>query len=451
LCLILNNIYNLKAPRIVSELPGPKVRELMKFAGPRFPKYIQPVMEKAEGIFVEDPDGNIFIDFISDRCVANIGHSHPEFVRALQNQMAIGTTGLTLNLLRMMMKLNQVTPGKQEKMIFCGLSGSAMNDLAIKLSRKLTGHQNIVSFAGSYHGSTYGALSLSSYIQSSFKGFGPLVPGIHKMPYPSCYRCIFKSEYPKCDLACLDYLEDFAFNSYIAPEEVAAIIFEPIQGDAGWHIPPDEWVQRLREICEKHGILLVAEEVQTGFGRTGKWFAVDHWNLVPDILLLGKSIGGGVPYAAAVVKSSLFEGEGKNAEGLGNTLSYNPLSVVATCTNIEIIEKENLVENSAKLGEYTLNRLKEMQEDSSIIGDVRGKGLLIGVEIVKDKKSKHPSIGLADKIVEECFKKGLYLIHMGAFNTSVLRIAPPLIINKEQMDSSLDILEKSIHQAEKSG
>jgi len=451
LCLTLNNIYNLKAPVIVSEPPGPKVRKMMKYTGPLFPKYIQPFMEKGEGIFIEDPDGNIFVDFISGRCVANIGHSHPEFVKALQTQVALGTTGLTQNILGMIMKLNQVTPGKQEKMIFCGLSGSAMNDMAIKLSRKLTGRQNIITFAGSYHGVTYGALSLSSYKQSMFKGFGPLVPGIHHMPYPTCYRCNFKSEHPECNLACLDYLEKFALKSYIAPEEVAAIIFEPIQGDAGWHVPPDEWVIRLKEICEKHGILLVAEEVQTGFGRTGKWFAVDHLNIVPDILLLGKSIGCGVPNAAAVIKSSIFEGKEINSTGILNTLSFNPLAAAATRANIEIIEKENLVDNSAKMGDYTLKRLKEMQEDSGIIGDVRGKGLLIGAEIVKDKNTKHPSIGLADKIVEECFKKGLYLIHMGAFDTAVLRIAPPLIINKEQIDSSLEILENSIRQAERTG
>jgi len=242
---------------------------------------------------------------------------------------------------------------------------------------------------------------------------------------------------------------DEAFKSYVVPEEVAAIFVEPIQGDAGWHVPPVDWLPSLRKICDEYGMLLVSEEVQTGFGRTGKWCGIDHWEVVPDITLLGKGIACGVPNAAAVIKADLFNRvEPFNLIYLMNTFSYNPLACVATLANIEIIEKEKLVERSAKMGEYAFSRLKDMMEDHEVLGDVRGKGLMIGIEVVKDKTSKKPGAEEADRIVEEAFKRGLYMMHMGSLDTAVLRVAPPLIINKEQLDSCLDILEASVSMVE---
>ena len=445
----MSTLKGLTAPKILTELPGPKVSQFIQHAGAIFPKYFQPIMDEAEGIFIKDPDGNVFIDFISGRCVVNIGYSHPDFVRAVKEQVTKGTNGLTQNILKLISRINQVTSGSFEKAVICGLSGSEMNDVAIKLARRFTRRSDIVTFAGSYHGVSYGALSLSSYKQDMIKGFGPKLPGIHNMVYPYCYRCPFKMEHPDCGLACLHQMVDHAFRSYVVPEEVAAVVAEPIQGDAGWHVPPDDWLPTLRKICDEYGILLVAEEIQTGFGRTGKWCGFDHWGVVPDITLLGKSIACGVPNAATVVRADLFnQVDPFDLIFLMNTFSYNPLACVATLANIDIIEKEKLVERSAEMGAYAYSRLKDMVEDHEILGDVRGKGLMIGVEVVKDKETKKPGVEEADRIVEEAFKNGLYMIQMGAFGTAVLRVAPPLIINKEQMDSCLEILENSISKVE---
>jgi 4-aminobutyrate aminotransferase-like enzyme len=447
----LSSLRDMPGPKIVTEIPGPKVQEFIKQAGPLFPRYLQPLMDEAEGIFVKDIDGNVFVDFISGRCVVNIGYSHPDFVKAIQEQVPKGTNGVTQNILKMIQKLNQVTPGKMEKAVICGLSGSEMNDMAIKVARKVTKRSDIITFAGSYHGVSYGALSLSSYKRDMIKGFGPKLPGIHNMMYPYCYRCPFKMEPQSCDLACLHLMVDQAFKSYVVPEEVAAIFAEPIQGDAGWHVPPPEWLPALRKICDENGILLVSEEVQTGFGRTGKWCGIDHWNVTPDITLLGKSIACGVPNAAAVIKAELFTRvDPFDLIFLMNTYSYNPLACVATLANIDIIEKEKLVEKSAKIGEYAFRRLQDMVEDHRILGDVRGKGLMLGVEVVKDKSSKKPGVAEADKILDEAFRRGVYMIQMGAMDTAVLRVAPPLIINREQLDSCLEILESSVSKVENS-
>lgn len=445
----LSNFRNLTAPEIVVDPPGPKVREFMKLGGLRRMRYAQPLMEEAQGIFIKDPDGNTFIDFISGRCVANIGYSHPRLVKALQTQAAKGTHGLTEHRLKLNRKISEITPGDFKKRIFYAQSGSTTNDFGIKTARWSTKRPYIVAFAGAYHGTTYGALSISSYRPEMVKGFNPNLPGVYHMPYPYCYRCPFKLEHPDCGLACLWYLEDYAFKSYLPPEEVAAVVFEPVAGDAGWHVPPDEWLPTLREICDEHDILLIAEEVQTGFGRTGKWFAVENWGVEPDIILLGKAIACGVPTAACVVREDLCERE-ETGESFwtGGTFSGSPLSSVAALTNIEVIEEEKLVDNSSKMGAYIKGRLTEMMGDHRIMGDVRGVGLLIGVEIVKDKETKKPGVEEAEKICAEAFQKGLYLVNMGSFGTRALRVAPPLIINREQADSSLEILESSISKVE---
>lgn len=445
----MSTLKDLSSPKIVTEIPGPRVREFINRAGVIFPRYFQPIMDEAEGIFIKDPDGNIFVDFISGRCVVNIGYSHPDFVRAIQEQVPKGTNGLTENILNLISRISHVTPGNFDKAVICGLSGSEMNDVAIKVARRLTRRTDIITFAGSYHGVSYGALSLSSYKRDMIKGFGPKLPGIHNMIYPYCYRCPFKMEHPECDLACLHQMVDHAFRSYVVPEEVAAVVAEPIQGDAGWHVPPDDWLSTLRKICDEYGMLLVSEEIQTGFGRTGKWCGVDHWGVVPDITLLGKSIACGVPNAATVIRADLFNRvEPFDLIFLMNTFSYNPLACVATLANIEIIEKERLVERSAEMGAYAYSRLKDMMEEHEILGDVRGKGLMIGVEVVKDKKSKKPGVEEADRIVQEAFKRGLYMIQMGSFGTAVLRVAPPLIINREQLDNCLEILDDSVTKVE---
>jgi len=446
----LSDFNTLTAPKIVVDPPGPKVRELLKRAGLPPTQYFQPILEEAGGIFIKDPDGNIFIDFISGRCVTNVGYSHPKVVEALQRQVAKGLHGITEARLRLSTMLSEMTPGDFPKRVYYGQSGSAMNDLGIKAARWATKRPYIVAFTGAYHGVTYGALSVSSYRTYMVKGFYPKLPGIYHFPYPYCYRCPFRLEYPDCGLACLWYMEDYAFKSYLPPEEVAAVLFEPVAGDAGWHVPPDDWLPTLKEICDRHGILLIAEEVQTGFGRTGKWFAVENWGVVPDIMLLGKAISCGVPNAAAVLREDLcLRKETGEILRTGHTFSGSPLGCVSAVANIEVIEEENLVENSAKMGAYIKKRLTEMMDDHRIMGDVRGVGLLIGVEVVKDKETKKPGVVEAQKVTAKAFQRGLYLVNMGAFGTRALRVAPPLIINREQADASLEILESTISEVER--
>jgi len=439
----------LNAPRIVVEPPGPKVREILRMGGQNPTEYVQPIVEEARGIFIKDPDGNVFIDLISGRCVANVGHCHPRVVEALQRQVARGLHGLTELRLRLNNRLSEITPGGFPKRVFYGQSGSAMNDLGIKVARWSTRRPYIVAFAGAYHGVTYGALSVSSYRPYMIKGFHPNLPGVYHFPYPYCYRCPFGREHPDCDLACLRYMEEYAFKSYLPPEEVAAVIFEPIAGDAGWHVPPDDWLPTLKEICDRHGILLIAEEVQTGFGRTGRWFAVEHWGVEPDILLLGKAISCGVPNAACVVRADLCERETGERIRTGHTFSGSPLGCAAALANIEVIEEEGLVENSARMGDYMKRRLTEMMDCHRVIGDVRGLGLLIGVEIVRDRETKKPGVEEAERITARAFKRGLYLVNMGSFGTRVLRVAPPLIINREQADAALETLETAISDVER--
>jgi 4-aminobutyrate aminotransferase len=439
-------LWGLKAPKIVVEPPGPRVRGLLEAAGLP-PTFLQPIAEKAEGIWIRDPDGNVFMDFISSRCVVNIGHRHPKIVKVLSRKIEQVTHGLTVERLRLEEELAKVTPGSFPKKASYALSGSAANDCSIKLARWATRRPYIISFAGAYHGVTYGALSVSSYLPRMVRGFGPNVPGIYNMPYPYCYRCPFGLENPDCDLRCLRYIEEYAFKSYIPPDEVAAITFEPIEGDAGWIVPPDGWLKGLKELCERHGILLIAEEVQTGFGRTGRWFACEHWGLEPEIIVLGKAMAGGIPMSAVVARADLFE-RGEDRFYHGHTFGGHPLGCAAALATIEVIKYEELVENAERIGAHIKRQLEEMKKEHGLIGDVRGKGLLIGVEIIKEEKSKTPGLEEADKICASAFRRGLYIINMGAFGTCTLRIAPPLVITKEQADVALDILEEAISEVE---
>ncbi|MCD6480251.1 aminotransferase class III-fold pyridoxal phosphate-dependent enzyme [Candidatus Bathyarchaeota archaeon] len=440
-------LWSLKAPRIVVEPPGPKVREILEAAGLPPSAYRHPLAAEAGGIWIRDPDGNIFLDFISSRCVVNIGHRHPRVMEALRRQMDRVTHGWVEERHKLDRELARITPGRFEKRVYYALTGSAANDCALKLARWATGRPYVIAFAGAFHGMTYGALSLSSYKTWMIRGFGPNLPGVYHMPYPNCYRCPFGLEHPDCDLRCLHYIEDYAFKSYLPPDEVAAVFIEPIAGDAGWIVPPDGYLQGLKELCERYGILLVAEEVQTGFGRTGRWFACEHWGVEPDIIILGKALGGGVPLSAVVARAELHERDGEYFRH-GHTFNAFPLGCAAALANIEVIEEEGLIERAERLGAYLMNRLRDMMERHCSIGDVRGKGLLIGVEIVGDKASKRPDVEAADRICAEAFKRGLYIIRMGSYGTGVLRVAPPLVITREQLDEALRILDESVGAVE---
>jgi 4-aminobutyrate aminotransferase len=440
---------DLRAPMIVSGPPGQKVKNILALAGLNPEDYSSPIISKAEGIYIKDPDENIFLDLISGRCVTNIGHNHPHVIEAIHNQVNKCIHWQTEEQFKLAKRLSEITPGSWRKQVYWTQSGSMAVELALKVARRATKKPYLISFTGAYHGVGFGSLTVSGYDPVMKRYYGPLLPGVYHIPFPYCFRCPFHNKYPDCSLACLNYIEDHAFKSYIPPEEVAAILVEPVQGDAGWHVPPDGWHKGIAELCEQHDILLIADEIQTGFGRTGKLFGMNHWEVKPDIILLGKSMASGIPIAATLLREDILHTT--DAESIpihAQSFSGSPLGCVAANATIDVIEKERLWEKSQKIGSYLKKRLDELKEDHEIIGDVRGLGLLIGIEVVENKKSLKPGERESTRICKKSFGKGVFLLKMGAFGTQNLRIAPPLIINKEQTDSVLKIIKEVITDTE---
>ena len=410
--------------------------------------YYPLAVAKAEGAKVWDVDGNEYIDFLCGAAVTNIGHRHPRVVSAIKEQcdkfihntLAYSYYELAVELAK---KLGEITPGSFPKKVAYGLSGSDANDGAIKLARSYTGRTKIIAYLMSYHGTTYGAISLSGITLRMRRRLGPFLPEIYHVPYPDCYRCLFKLSYPECGLHCLDYIETL-METIIPPEETAAVFIEPIQGDGGVIVPPDEYLPRLQKLCRDHGILFVDEEVQTGFCRTGRWFAANHWNLEPDIMIIAKAFASGMPISALIAKDEIMDSWEAPAHLF--TAEANPLSCAAALATIGVMEEERIAERAERMGEYAMKRFREMMDEHELIGDVRGKGLLIGVDLVKDRRTKEPAREETLKVDWRCWEKGLILIHFGK---SVLRIAPPLTISQEELDRGLNIIEEAITDVEK--
>ena len=410
--------------------------------------YFPLVVEGGYGVNVRDADGNEYIDFLSNAAVNNVGHAHPMVLSAIQEQakrLIINNPGYSYSEISGIVarELIRITPGNFPKLVSFGLSGSDCNDGAIQLVRCYTGRPKIISFLRSFHGLTYGALSLSGLNSKTVRGAGPLLPEVYHIPFPDCYRCFFHLRHPECEFACIAYLEEL-FRTIIPPSEVAAIIFEPIQGDSGVIVPPDNYYSALREICDKHGILMVAEEVLTGFARTGEWFATQHWSIEPDVILLGKAIASGMPLAAIIAREDIMQACG-DAFWHAFTFGGNPISCAASLATIKVIEEEDLAEKSKEMGNYLLKRFDDLKEKYELIGDIRGKGLMIGLDLVKDRNTKEPAVEKAAKICWRCWEKGLILTFFGS---SVLRIEPPLIISQEEIDRALTILQEGIEDVE---
>lgn len=440
---------SLRGPKIVAGPPGPRVTKLFKESGLDPSTYASPIVDEARGIYIRDPDGNVFVDLISSRCVVNVGHNHPRVVEAVKAQADRSLHWQTEQMYTLIRRFEELL-GSGRKQVYWGQSGSLTNDHAIKAVRRATGKQTIISFTGSYHGSSMGAISLSGYDPSMKRHYGPLVPNIIHVPYASCYRCPLRLEHPGCGLACLAYIEDVAFKSYVPSDEVAAIFVEPVQGDAGWHIPPPGWHQGLKKLCERHGILHVADEIQTGFGRTGKWLGMEHWGVKPDVVLLGKALGGGIPISACILGRDLVEDTDPEPIPIhAQSFSGTPLGTAAAHATMDVIRDERLCENSEKMGAYMRRRLTEMMDKHPCIGDVRGLGLLIGVEIVKDRAKKTPDPKTASAICAEAFKRGVFTLNMGSYGGKAIRVAPPLIVTEEQLDKIVEVLDASMSAVEK--
>lgn len=425
-----------------------KCLEIVERDGKVYPEfaripYYPLVVKKGNGAIIEDMDGNQFIDMLSSASSLNTGHSHPRIVQAIKNQLdnfISYTAAYTYSepLVLLGEELCKITPGDFEKRVVYGLSGSDANDGMIKLARAYTGKKKIISFIGSYHGSTFGALSLSAISLNMRRKVGPLLSEIEHIRYPDCYRCAFKCKVDSCNLECL---EDFktALTTYLPADEIAAIVMEPIAGDSGLIVPPAKYMQAIYKLCKESNILFVSEEVQQGFGRTGKWFCIEHFKIIPDMIIMGKSMASGVPLSAIVARKEITDSLGTPAHLF--TMSGNALSCVAALETINVIRDENLLEKSTNFGNYVKERFEEMKDKYQLIGDVRGLGLSIGVDLVVDRTSKIGNKEAAAKICYRCWEKGIILIFLAS---GVLRIQPPLIISKEELDKALNIIEEAI-------
>lgn len=397
-----------------------------------------------------DVDGNRYIDFNAGIAVVATGHAHPKVVEAIQQQAAkfvhmAGTDFYYAVQIELAEKLNSLVPGDEPKQLFFTNSGAEAVEAALKLARYHTGRPQILAFLGAFHGRTMGAISLTASKVVQRRGFAPLVPGVTHVPYGYCYRCAYNLEYPSCGLFCLDYIESTLFKQLVPPDEVAAIFVEPILGEGGYVVPPPEYHARLKELAERHGILFVADEIQMGMGRTGKWFSIEHWDVVPDITIIAKGIASGMPLGAMVAKREVMDWPFGSH---GTTFGGNPVSCAAASVTIQVIEEEGLVANAATMGKRVLDAAKEMQGRHPTIGDARGKGLIVGLELVKDRETKEPAGALRDDVVQRAFEKGLLLLGCGP---STVRFMPALTVDAETVDDALSIFEEALTEAEAAG
>jgi 4-aminobutyrate aminotransferase len=405
--------------------------------------YYPLVIKKGYGSTIVDVDGNKYIDLLSSAAALNTGHCHPKIVKAIKSQLENFihyTPAYMYNeaVVELADELIKITPGNFKKKVTFGLTGSDANDGMIKLTRAYTGRTKIVTFIGSYHGSTYGAISMSAISLNMRRKIGPLLPEIEHIPYPDCYRCKYEKKEQSCNLECL---QDFkmAMETYMPAESIAAVVMEPIAGDAGIIVPPIIYVKEMYSLCQKNGILFVSEEVQQGFGRTGKWFGIEHFDVIPDIVIMGKAMASGLPLSGIVAREEIMNS--LNAPAHLFTMGGNPVCCKASLATIQVIRDDGLLQNSRNLGKYAIDRFLKLQDKYAIIGDVRGLGLSIGVELVKDAKTKEKHFEAAAKICYRCWEKGVILIF---FAKSVLRFQPPLVITKQELDDAFEVIESSI-------
>lgn len=442
-------------PKIVVTPPGPKARELIErekrvISRGLGVKLFPLVPERGHGALVEDVDGNLFIDFLAGAAAASTGYAHPELVREVQEQVAriqhsmIGYT-YSKRAIEVAEMLVERAP-LEDPLVLFGMSGSDAMDMTMQVARFSTGRPWIIAFIGAYHGQTYGATSIAAFQSSQKRGLSPLVPNVVWVPYPNPYRNVWGiNGYEEPDELInrfLDYLESYVFAHMVPPDETAVLIAEPIQGDAGIVVPPENFFIELKRLLEEHGILLAMDEVQTGIGRTGRWFASEWFRVEPDLLAFGKGVASGMGLSGVIGREELMEKLTSGSALL--TPAANPVVSAAAHATLRIIEEENLIENALKVGGSIRKRLEEMREDYDVIGDVRGKGLMIGAEIVKPDGRPDPE--LTGKVCWRAFELGLILPSYGMFG-NVIRITPPLVITEELAEKGLEIMERALKDA----
>ncbi len=448
----VTDLESSKLPNLQTSLPGPKAQEIVaRDAHSISPSYTRPyplVVKRGKGAMVEDVDGNIFLDFNAGVAVCATGHSHPRVVEAIKKQVedflhVCSADFYFPQLPELAEKIAALTPGTPDKKIHFGNSGAEAVEGAIKLAMYATKRSKFIAFFGAFHGRTLGALSLTASKARQRAGFGRQALDVTHVPYANCFRCPYNLTPETCGAHeskgphCARVIEDVLFKTTVPPEECAAIVVEPIQGEGGYLVPPASFLRTLREIADRYGILVIADEVQSGFGRTGKWFASEHFDFVPDIMTSAKGIASGLPLSATIARSDLMKWmPGAHASTFGG----NPVAIAASLATIELLE-ESLLQNAAEMGAYLMEGLRELMNKHQIIGDVRGKGLMIGIELVKDRQSKEPHPDALHYVENECFKRGLITLGCGV---STIRLSPPLVIDRTQCDFALQTLDAAI-------
>ncbi|MBI1982615.1 MAG: acetyl ornithine aminotransferase family protein [Acidobacteria bacterium] len=433
-------------------LPGPEAKKVLEldrqYVSPSYTRDYPLVARRGRGMLVEDVDGNTFLDFSSGIAVVSTGHCHPDVVQAIQQQAELllhmsGTDFYLPLLAQTAEKIAQIAPGDFPKRVYFGNSGTEAVEAAMKLARYHTRRHRFIAFRGSFHGRTYGSLSLTSSKAVQRHGFGPLLPGVSHAPYPNPYRCPQGSGNEGCreDCACLDFIEQQLFKTTVPPDDVAAIIVEPVQGEGGYVVPPKSFLPRLRRLADQHGILLIFDEVQSGMGRTGKMWASEHFGVLPDILVTAKGIASGMPLGVMVARAELMDWRpGAHASTFGG----NPVACAAALQTIRLLE-EKYIANAARMGEHILGRLAEWPKRHRLVGDVRGLGLMIGIELVKSQESREPSPEARRKVVQGAFERGVLVLGCGE---STVRLMPPLVVEEDQADYALGVLERCIAEVE---
>ena len=437
----------LTCPVIKTALPGPNAKRVLeadeRYMSPSYTRSYPLVAKQGRGVVVTDVDGNEFFDFSSGIAVTSTGHCHPDVIAAIQKQAGelihmSGTDFYYENLVTLAERLSKIAPMPGPHRVYYGNSGAEAVECALKLARYHTKRQQVIAFFGAFHGRTMGALSLTASKPQQKRRFAPLVPGVTHVQYPDVYR---KGEQDA--LACARFIEDKLFKTTLPPEEVAAIFVEPVQGEGGYVSAPTVFMQELRRICDRHGILLVADEVQSGAGRTGKWWAIEHTGVHPDIVCMAKGIASGMPLSVTLTKADIMDWvPGSHASTFGG----NPVCIAAALATFNVIEREGLLHNAEDVGNHMLKRMADWPAKHKLVGDVRGRGLMIGVELVKDKQSKEQAASERDRVVELAFERGVLFLGCGP---STIRIAPPLITTKEQADVAVEVLEECIALAGK--
>ena len=439
----------MEAPHIKTPLPGPKAKAIVerdhRYTAPAYGRVYPLVVKEGRGMVIEDVDGNLFLDFMAGIAVASTGHSHPRVVQAIEAQARkflhiCGSDYYYEPMVDLAEKLSRLVPGTGPKKVFFTNSGTETVEAAFKLARYHTKREHVIAFHGAFHGRTLGSLSLTASRSSHRAHFGPLIPGVHHVPYGFCHRCPYQLKHPSCGIECIGVLEKVLFRYEVRPEEVAAIFVEPIQGEGGYVVPPPEYLPMLQELCRKHGILLVLDEIQSGFGRTGKIFACEHWGIEPDILCAAKGIASGMPLGAMIARDEVSTW----ARGThGSTFGGNPVACAAALATISLLE-EGLVKNAAVVGGFLKDKLTALRSRYSEISDVRGLGLMIGVEFEHSDASHAPDGKLRDRVMQKCFEKGLLLLSCGE---STLRFCPPLIVTEGQAATAVQLFEAAVAEA----